>query len=125
MTQHPSHPSPPWPGARKPRAVPPRTRQDYNLMAATVALDGPAWFVSHLLGYDESYADQLLRSGPGVAFVDWFRCQPEEFKKRFIPEPDAPPDTDEDAERIPAPGVTPPQREYPTKQVMEYFREPS
>ncbi len=95
MTRYPSHPSPPWPGARKPRAASPRTAHDYNLLAATVACWGaPVGMISCKLGFEEDYAERLLRSGSGHAFTEWLRQQPEEFISQFLVDIGGEPDTD-------------------------------
>ena len=109
MTRNPSHPSPPWPGARKPRAASPRTAHDYDLLAATVA----CWsmtpgMISRQFGFEEDYAEQLLRSGPGRAFTEWLWRQPEEFVKQFQVSVDSQPEPGTKTEKGPAPGPDPP-----------------
>ncbi len=95
MAQYPSHPSPPLPGARKPRAATPRTTHDYNLLAATVACWSlPARMISCALGFEEDYAERLLRSGSGRAFTMWLSQQPEEFTSRFQVDMGSEPETD-------------------------------
>ena len=36
-------------------------------------------------GFEEDYADRLLRTGAGRAFVEWFGQQPEEFIGMYMP----------------------------------------
>ncbi len=104
MTRYPSQP---WPGARKPRAASPRTAHDYNLLAATVACWGaPVGMISCKLGFEEDYAERLLRSGSGHAFTEWLRQQPEEFISQFLVDIGSEPDTDAppEASQSPDPG---------------------
>ena len=84
MPPNRSHPSRPWPGARKPRAVAPRTVHDYNLLAATVACRRlPPESISRLVGFEPDRAERLVRSAPGAAFCTWLRRQPAEFVEGF------------------------------------------
>ena len=83
MTRYPSHPSR---VDGKPRAASPRMPHDYRLLAATVAAwSVPPGIVCAALGFVEDYADRLLRSGAGRAFVEWFGQQPEEFIGMYMP----------------------------------------
>ena len=104
MTDNLSHPSPPWPGARKPRAITPRTIHDYNLLAATVARwRMPSEKISRHLGFEEDSAERLLRSTPGRAFSDWLWQQPEKFIKRFLVSVDSQSESEMQAEKSPSP----------------------
>ena len=75
---------PPWPGARKPRAVSPRTAHDYELLSMCLACTSvPPSELSRLRGFEEDHADRLLSSTSGRAFADWFRQQSTEFIAGF------------------------------------------
>ena len=82
----------------------PRTIQDYNLLAATVAHWGvPPGMISRQFGFDEDYAEQLLRSGAGRAFTEWLKWQPGEFVKQFKVEVDSQPEPETQTEISPPP----------------------
>ena len=84
MARYRSHPSPPWPGARKPRAVAPSTVAEYNLLASTVACRRlPPESISRLAGFEPDRAERLVRSALGAAFCTWRRRQPAEFVGGF------------------------------------------
>ena len=122
MTRNLSLPSSPWPGARKPRAASPRTAHDYDLLAATVA----CWsmtpgMISRQFGFDEDYAEQLLRSGPGRAFTEWLSRQPEEFVKQFQLSVDSQPEPGTKTEKGPAPGPDPPTGPPSVEEVLADF----
>ena len=122
MTRYRSHPSPPWPGARKPRAVAPRTAHDYNLLAATVACWGvPPGMISRQLGFEEDYAERLLRSGPGRAFTEWLRQQPEEFVKRFQVNLESQAESGTQTGKGPAPRPNPPTRPPSAEEAFAKF----
>ncbi len=109
MTQYPSHPSPPWPGAHKPRAITPRSTHDYDLLATTVACWRiPAETISRQLGFEDNYAERLYRSTAGNAFIEWLSQQPDDFIKRFQIGVNDRTEPGTQIEEIPVPDAEPP-----------------
>ena len=109
MPPNRSYLSPPSPGGRKPGAMAPRTTHDYNLLAATVACLGvPPSMISLQFGFEEDYADRLIRSGPGRAFTDWMWLQPEEFRESFQVSFDSETEAETHSEEFPRPVVDQP-----------------
>jgi hypothetical protein len=109
MPPNRSYRSSSWVVPHKPRAMGPRTIQDYNLLAATVACWGmPSDMISRQFGFEEDYAEQLLRSGPGRAFTEWLWRQPEDFVKQHQVSVDSHPEPGTETEEIPSPDPDPP-----------------
>ena len=100
----------------------PRTIQDYNLLAATVACCGvPSSMISNQFGFEEDYAEQLLRNGSGRAFTEWLWRQPEKFVEQFQVSFDSQPEPGTKIEESPLPSPDPPTPPPSAEEVVAKF----
>ncbi|MCH9053037.1 MAG: hypothetical protein IIA72_18575 [Proteobacteria bacterium] len=77
--------------------------------------------ISRQFGFEEDYAEQLLRSGPGRAFTEWLWRQPEEFVKQFQVSVDSQPEPGTKTEKGPAPDPDPPTRHPSVEETLAVF----
>ena len=77
--------------------------------------------ISNQFGFEEDYAEQLLRSGPGRAFTEWLWQQPEEFVEQFQVSFDSQPESGSITEESPTPALDPPTLPPSAEEVVAKF----